>query len=56
MVKRLNLILDDDVHARLKQLKQELGLTWEELLIKGAECLASTKKKEVMERPKGRLF
>ncbi len=44
MVKRLNLVLEDEVHARLKQLKDKLGLTWEELLIKGAECLEEKSK------------
>ncbi len=44
MVKRLNLVLDDDTHKRLKQLKDKLGLTWEELLIKGAECIAKKEK------------
>ncbi|GEM_PF-4598322 len=46
MVKRLNLVLDDVTHKKLKQLKDKLGLTWEELLIKGAECLEGEEKNE----------
>ena len=45
MVKRLNIVLEDHVHAKLKKIKQKLGLTWEELLIKGAECLEQKENK-----------
>jgi len=39
VVKRLNLVLDEEVFEKLKAVKERHKLTWEQLLVKGAECL-----------------
>ena len=39
MVKRLHLIYEDHEYQKLKEVKERLGLTWEEFLIKAAKCL-----------------
>jgi len=46
MVKRLNVPLDDSDYERVSEVKNELGLTWEEFLIEAANCLEASSKED----------
>ena len=39
MVKNIHVVVDDDVHERLKRIKKEHGLTWEGMLLHAADDL-----------------
>lgn len=39
MVKQLHVALSDEDHANAKEVKDELGLTWEEFILRAAEEL-----------------
>lgn len=39
MVKNLNIALEEDDYQRLKSIKEEAGLTWEEFVTEAGECL-----------------
>lgn len=40
MVRTLNVTLDDDDFARVENVKEEIGLTWQELIIQAGNALA----------------
>jgi hypothetical protein len=46
MVKRLNIPLNDSDYEHAKQVKQELGLTWEQFIIEAADSLKETSTEE----------
>jgi len=43
MVRNVNVALDDNEYQEVKQIKEELNLTWEEFLIEAAICLEETR-------------
>lgn len=46
MVRNLHATLDDDVYQEVKDVKDELGLTWEEFVVEAAECLQERDRKD----------
>jgi len=43
MVKTVNVTLDDEVHERATEAKEELGLSWNEYIEEAADCLLQDK-------------
>ena len=39
LVKRLYIVFDNDEFNQLKKIKEELGLSWPEVIRRGLECL-----------------
>jgi len=39
MVRNVNIALDDSDYDEINQVKEELGLTWEEFIVEAAVCL-----------------
>lgn len=39
MVKRLNVALNDDDFQKVKSVKDDLDMTWEEFVLEATECL-----------------
>lgn len=44
MVKTINVTTDDDIYAEIKEVKDRLGLTWEEFFIEAGKCLSERAK------------
>lgn len=46
MVRNVNVALDDSDYDEINQVKEELGLTWEEFIIEAAACLEEHNSKD----------
>lgn len=44
MVRRIQIVFDNEEFEELKRIKEKLGLSWPEVIRKGLECLSKSKK------------